>query len=571
MKSRSRHTGNTCVSGPDAEHAILAAIVKASPDSIICTDLEGRITFWNPGAEQMYGYRPEEIIGQSVARIIPEDRMDELDMLLAAIAQGEEVTYFDSKRQHKDGRQVDVSVALAPITDRLGNIRGATKIDRDITERKELEHQLHHDAFHDRLTGVANRSLFRDRLEHVVARAQQFGERYALFVVDLDNFKLVNDTYGHQVGDQLLQAFVGRVRGLLSPVDTLARFGGDEFALILEETADKKVAVEVASRIREALQSPFRLERHSLSISCSIGILFGDDPKMSADQALRNADLAVYEAKRQGKNQFVVFDEHMRGAESSRLYLEAELRRAVQERDFSVKYQPIVDLQSDQVVGCEALVRWDHDIMGKVSPERFIGVAEDTGLITPLGRYVLDHACASLASWSARPGFPSGFYISVNISPKEFFAPDLIPSIKATLKRHSVSGANVRLEVTENVVVQRDREATAILGQLQALGLKISLDDFGTGYSSLSYLHQLPLNVIKVDRSFIQRLPEMQQSREIVRSVLELANALGMEAVAEGAETEQQLDELRGLGFRWVQGFRLHEPMDQGQLEALFH
>ncbi len=353
-------------------------------------------------------------------------------------------------------------------------------------------------------------------------------------------------------------------------MDTLARFGGDEFTAILEETEDSQTAVQIASRILEALQAPFPLKGQCLSVSLSIGIMFSDDPHLSAEQALRNADVALYEAKRQGKNQFVLFDERMRGAESSRLYLESELRRAVQELDFTVKYQPIVDLQTDGVVGCEALVRWNHDVMGRVDPESFINVAEDTGLITPLGRFVLDRACAALACCLAQPGFPADFYISVNISPKEFFSPNLIPSIEATLGRHAVSGANVRLEITENVIIQHDREAAAILAQLQALGLIISLDDFGTGYSSLSYLHQLPFNAIKVDRSFIQRLPETHQSREIVRSVLGLARALNVDAVAEGAETEEQLAEVRALGFRWAQGFTLHKPMDQAALQALF-
>lgn len=553
----------------ERERALLAAIVKASPDAIASTDLDGKITSWNTGAERMYGYRADEIIGKSISVIMPPECQDELSMILAAIAKGEGVTYFDSVRMNKAGERVDVSVAVTPITDNEGRVSGAAKIDRNISERKRMEEQLQHDAFHDRLTGVANRSLFMDRLEHVVARAGRFGESFAIFVMDMDNFKLINDSFGHLVGDQLLCAFVERIQSLLRPVDTLARFGGDEFTLLLEETEGKAAVEQIASRILGALEQPFQLGQHEIKVSSSIGIVLDETACQSADQAVRNADVALYEAKRQGKNQYVVFDARMRGEEVSRMYLESELRLALQQDHLTVQFQPIVDLNDGEPVGCEALARWKHDVMGRVDTARFITVAEDTGLITPLGRFVLEKACATLGDWLKRPEVPQDFYVSVNVSPKEFYSGDLVPFVGAMLDKYNLRGANLRLEITENVVIQHDREAAAILGQIQVLGVKTCLDDFGTGYSSLSYLQQLPFDVIKVDRSFIQGVSDRQQSREILRAVLGLAKALGMDVVAEGAESPEQLAEIRALGFRWGQGYGLFHPMDRSKLASL--
>ena len=338
---------------------------------------------------------------------------------------------------------------------------------------------------------------------------------------------------------------------------------------MLEETENPETVEEIAQRILEALRPPFLLGGQEITIGSSIGITLGDETYKNADQALRDADVALYEAKRRGKGQYVIFDSRMRGEAVSRLYLESELRRALLETELSVEYQPIVDLQTDRIVGCEALVRWCHSIMGLVEPSRFINVAEDTGLITPLGRFVLERSCQALAEWLKHPKVPNDFYISVNISPKEFYAGDLVPFVRGLLQRSRLAGCNIRLEITENVVIQHDREATAILLALQEMGVQVCMDDFGTGYSSLSYLHQLPFNVIKVDRSFVQRLAEKKQSREIVRSVLGLARALDMQSIAEGAETQEQLDQVKALGFRWAQGFVLHRPMDRKALRKL--
>ncbi len=549
--------------------SLLATIVEMSSDAMFSCDAELRLQSWNKGAEALLGYKAEEVIGRNLLCLVPQDRHKETHEALAQILRGQRVAHFDTERRHRCGRLVPVSLAVSPIFDKEGRVRGAAAVAHDISKRKRMEEQLHRSAFYDTLTGVANRSLFMDRLGHVIARAERFGQRYAVVVMDMDNFKLINDSFGHLVGDQLLCAFVARVQELLRPVDTLARFGGDEFTLLLEDTESAAAVEEVAERILAALQKPFQLESQEVVVSSSMGITLGDASYTCSDQALRDADVALYEAKRRGKNQFVLFDARMRGEEVSRLYLEAELRRALLATELAVEYQPIVDVQSDVLVGCEALARWNHSTMGRVEPGRFINVAEDTGLITPLGRFVLERAAQALAGWLRDPRVPANFYVSVNVSPKEFYAGDLVPFVQSVLNRYQLKGSHLRLEITESVVIQHDREAANILLALQAMGVQVCMDDFGTGYSSLSYLHQLPFNVIKVDRSFIQSLAAKKQSREIVRSIVRLARALDMQSIAEGAENEEQLAHAKALGFRWVQGYALYKPMSRQELALL--
>lgn len=551
-------------------------MMAALAEGVVLFDDEGRVQAWNQSAERLLG--GELIKGQSIGCyqgfVVREDGTafptEEYpaqvtlqtgracdDVVLGLARPGGEISWL--------------SINSRPLFRRGDEeLSGVVVSFADITERKRLEQQLQYDAFHDRLTGVANRSLFMDRLGHVVARAERFGERFAVFVMDMDNFKLINDSFGHLVGDKLLCAFVDRIQELLRPVDTLSRFGGDEFTLLLEETEDQAAVEQIATRILEALQQPFMLDGNEITVSSSIGIMLGDGACRSADQALLDADVALYEAKRQGKNQYVVFDARMRGEKVSRLYLESELRRALQEVELAVQFQPIVNLQTRQAVGCEALIRWKHPVMGNVDSSRLIQVAEETGLITPLGRFVLDQTCASLAEWLEVQSIPADFYVSVNVSPKEFYSKDLVPYVQATLTKYGLQGSNLRLEVTENVIIRHDREAAAILTRLQAMGIQTCLDDFGTGYSSLSYLHQLSFNVIKVDRSFIQSLTEKRQSREVVRSILGLAEALGMQAVAEGVETEEQLAYAQALGFSWIQGYVLHQPLERSDMLKLF-
>ena len=442
---------------------------------------------------------------------------------------------------------------------------------RDVTDRKQLEQQLHYSAFHDQLTGVANRALFLDRLTHVIDRAHRFGESYAIFILDIDNFKSINDSYGHPAGDKLLVAFTERIQRELRPVDTCARFGGDEFTLLVEETATEEVVMHLADRILAGLEPAFFIDGYEFHIGSSIGIALGTAHSAynSTEQVLKHADLALYEAKKQGKGRFVVFDEHMQSAQLGKAQMEADLRQALSLRDLEVYYQPIVDLHQNCVVGCEALVRWDHPMLGKLRPDQFIPMAETSGLIAHLGHQVTEAACQALSLWREQGAVGTHFFVSINLSPREFFLRDSIECLKACLVRYHLQGHNLCVEVTEGVLIERDEEASVIFSQLQALGVKIYIDDFGTGYSSLRYLRTLPVDGIKLDRSFIDQVRSNKKSREIARTVLELAKVLDLQSIVEGVETDSQLQFVKAMGFGFAQGFGLYYPMTAEDMGSL--
>lgn len=440
---------------------------------------------------------------------------------------------------------------------------------RDVTERKQMEQQLHRSAFYDKLTGTANRALFIDRLKHVIERSHRYGESYAVLIMDMDNFKSVNDSYGHLIGDKLLAAFAQRVQQQLRPVDTCARFGGDEFILLIEEAGGAEEVQYVAERIQKALNLPFVFDGHELRIGSSMGIAMGDKRYSTTQQILRDADMALYEAKRQGKGRYLIFDEKMRTEQLTRTAVEVELSQALSRHELDVVYQPIVDLRDGQTVGCEALLRWEHPRLGEMRPSDFIPMAEKSGLINAIGAFVTEKACGDLAMWIANAKVSDDFYVSVNLSPREFFVGDLVEKTVSVLKRFALQGQNLRLEVTEGVLIERDREAAEIFRRLQALGVSICIDDFGTGYSSLSYLQALPIDVLKLDRSLIQRVRDSQTSYEIARTVLSLARALDVESIAEGVETDEQLQAIKNLGFRFAQGFGLYHPMASPAIKDL--
>jgi diguanylate cyclase (GGDEF)-like protein/PAS domain S-box-containing protein len=442
---------------------------------------------------------------------------------------------------------------------------------RDITGRKRMEQQLHYTAFHDKLTGVANRALFLDRLNHVLDREHRFGETYAVFILDIDNFKSVNDSYGHIVGDKLLVAFAERVQNQLRPVDTCARFGGDEFTLLIEETADEDAVRALAERILTALRPAFLIDGHEFYVGSSIGIAQGTPASVheSTEEVLSHADLALYEAKKQGKGRYVIFDKHMQSKQLGIAQMESDLRRALGRHELQVYYQPIVELAENRIAGCEALVRWDHPMLGRVGPDEFIPVAESSGLITHLGRQVMETACAALAEWRDAADVSPDFFISVNLSPREFFLPDAVKFIKGMLDKYKLEGHNLRIEVTEGVLIDHAGEATRVFSELQDLGTAIYIDDFGTGYSSLSYLRSLPVNGIKLDRSFMEKIRSTKKSREIARTVLELAKVLELQSIVEGVESDDQLQFVKMLGFGFAQGFGLHHPMPAFDMHTL--
>ncbi len=440
----------------------------------------------------------------------------------------------------------------------------------DITERKRLEQQLHHSAFHDALTGQPNRALFMDRLGHVIARTERRGEGYALLMLDIDNFKLVNDSFGHLAGDRLLVEFSRTIHHSLRPEDTFARLGGDEFCVLIGEIESREGVLKVVRRIQRLLsEQPISVQGEEVRASVSIGIAFERRSHRNPETALQDADVALYEAKRRGKNGYVIFDDGLRRGVRAPLRLERALQRAVAAGEITVEYQPIVDLATGRPIGCEALARWLHPQLGRIEPAHFIPLAEQTGVIRPLGQYVLETACREFAEWQRTGGFQCDFYVAVNLSAHQFGQDDLVEQVVATLRRHGLQGRNLRLEVTESSIIANGEHAARVIGELQGHGIRVCMDDFGIGYSSLSYLQRFPVSVLKLDRSFVRGLTEQPSTQAIVQTVLDLARNLGLEAIAEGAERIEQRDALRAMGFTHAQGFLFHHPMSNEAMAGL--
>jgi len=439
----------------------------------------------------------------------------------------------------------------------------------DVTDQKQAEKLLLHNAFHDALTGLPNRALFMDRLKHALAEVKK-GEGYSFGVLflDLDRFKVVNDSLGHQIGDQLLVATARRLETCLRPGDIVARLGGDEFAVIVDHVRHVSDAIQAAERIREHLSAPFNLSGHEVFISASIGIALNQTASEEPDEIIRNADTAMYRAKDQGRGCFELFDKGMHARNAALSQLETGLRGALARDEFRVHYQPIISLETWRISGFEALIRWDHPELGYISPLKFIPVAEETGLIIPIGQWVLREACQQLRVWQGQ--FPSDppLSISVNLSGRQFSQPDLIDQISQILDETGLDASSLKIEITESAIIENIDAAALMLKRIKALGVRLSLDDFGTGYSSLSYLHRFPIDTLKIDRSFVSRI-NLPKNAEIVKTILTLASNLGMDVVAEGVETRDQIIQLTGLNCEYVQGYLLSKPIDGGAMREL--
>lgn len=433
------------------------------------------------------------------------------------------------------------------------------RISRVLEETKE---HFRHAAFHDSLTGLPNRAMFTELLKAEIETSKRLKDHmFAVLFLDLDRFKNINDSLGHTHGDLLLVAFAERLERTLRPIDTLARFGGDEFAILLSGMTDTTDAVRVAQRIHDELTQPFVLDKNSAFATASIGIALSSTGYERPEDILRDADTAMYRAKENGKARFEVFDHGMHARAVSRLQLESDLRQAIEQKQFCVYYQPIVSLQTGRLAGFEALVRWNHPRRGLVSPADFIPVAEETGLIVPIGRWVLFEACAQVRQWQIDSASHRSLSLSVNLSARQVAQPDLLEQIKEALETSKLSPHCLKLEITESVVMENAEAAALMFKQLRSLGVQLSIDDFGTGYSSLSYLHRFPLNYLKIDRSFVIRLTT-DNDNAIVRTISTLARNLGMEVIAEGIETDEQHRQLKMLGCEYGQGYLFSRPVD---------
>lgn len=564
-----RHRAERALRASEERYALA---VDGANDGLWDWDVHGRAIYLSPRGEKLLGFGPGELCGA------PEAWLERIDLpartrLLALVAshadRGGRHFTFEHRMRRRDGALVWVLTRGVVVRDGDGRVTRLAGSVTDVTARKRAEEQLLHDALHDGLTGLANRTLFLDRLKQAVADLQRdTGAGFALLFLDLDRFKTVNDSLGHSVGDALLVAIASRLETLMRPTDTVARLGGDEFALLARDCQASADAAHIAERLQARLAEPFLLEGHEVFVSASIGIALPGDRGASADSLLRDADLAMYRAKASGRGRYEVFDLELHRAAVQLLRLETELRRAVAARDFVMHYQPIVRLDRGTIVGFEALTRWQHPERGLVAPEHFIALAEETGLVVPLGWLVLEEACRQACDWQRRFPADPPYFMSVNVSGKLFAQEGAVEQLLAILEISGLPAESLRLEVTESVVLDHGEAVMERLRQLRAFGVELAIDDFGTGYSSLSYLQRFRYDSLKIDRSFVGGL-EADDSLAIVETILSLASHLGIGVVAEGVETAAQLERLRGLGCPLGQGFWFARPLAADAAEQL--
>ena len=537
-------------------------MVQHSSDVVTLLQADRRIVYQSPAVEVVLGRTADSLLGHHLGEIVHPDDLVPAQSKLMEVASGGigTTTTLECRVAHADGHWRTVDAVITNLLD-ASEVGAIVVNSRDVTERRALEAELNRQAFHDTLTGLANRALFLDRVSHALERCERDTEPIAVLFLDLDDFKTVNDSLGHPAGDQLLVEVSQRLKAATRPSDTVARFGGDEFAILLESGAMPDTAQAVSRRIADALSPTFHVGGTDLLVRASIGITFGRHPQETPDDLLRDADLAMYLAKRNGKGRFEMYRPDMREDAVRFLETAADLRRGIEGGELEVFYQPIVNAHTSSTVGVEALVRWRHPDRGIVAPEEFIPVAEATGLIVPLGKQVLQAAAQQGQAWRSSEAVAPDFYVSVNLSARQLQDPNVVDDVKATLITTGLRPQALVLEVTESTLIENIGVAAERLRGLSKLGVRLAVDDFGTGYSSLSYLADLPVNVVKIDKSFVDRLTHDPQGAAMVRTVIDLARALGLTCIAEGVEHHSQLRALDLLGCDNVQGFLFSRPL----------
>jgi diguanylate cyclase (GGDEF)-like protein/PAS domain S-box-containing protein len=537
-------------------------IVETAAEGIWMLDRDHNTTFVNQQMAAMLGVTIEEIVGKNFLDFVDEAERSLVQASIQHRQQGIEEKY-DFQLRCKDENPLWVTISARPFFDSEGSYAGTLKMIADISDRKRAEAQLEYNAFYDSLTDLPNRTLFMDRLTHTIRRSQRRDSYpFAVFFLDLDNFKVINDSLGHSAGDRLLVAIAHRLESCLRASDTLARLGGDEFTILLEELDSRQEAIPIAQRIHSALKSPFNLDGRDVFTNISIGIAFDSPDYNFPEELLRDADAAMYRAKALGKNHYAVFDRQMHEAVLARLQLETDLRLALEREEFFVYYQPIISLSSGQLSGFEALVRWQHPTRGLIAPDKFIPIAEETGLIVPLGWWVLRQACHQLSLWQQQFSLDPPLAIGVNFSGKQLKELDVVQQIEAILAQTGIDGSCLKLEIVESLLMDDSEAILGTFAQLRGMNIQLAIDDFGTGYSSLSYLHRFPVSILKIDRSFVMGMQADRSNGEIVKAVVSLAQALKIDAIAEGIETLEQLTYLQELGCEYGQGYFLARPLE---------
>jgi diguanylate cyclase (GGDEF)-like protein/PAS domain S-box-containing protein len=541
----------------------LRTLVSKMNEGLTRVDNNEIIEFVNDRLCEITGYEREELLGRSTLDVLfDEEGQRILERENEQRKQGVSGQY-ESRIRKKSGEMIWVLISGAPVMNAEGIVTGTLGIFMDISERKRAEEQLLHDAFHDGLTGLANRALFMDHLRMTIQRCKsRHSNQYAVLFLDYDRFKVVNDSLGHADGDELLKQIARRLERWTRTGDLVARLGGDEFVILLCEMPESGEAIKVAERIQDDLKTPFDINGREVFISASIGIALSIDGFRTAEDMVRDADIAMYSAKTQGRARHQVFNEAMRVLATTRLQLDTDLRQALERSEFEVHYQPILNLETNAIKGFEALARWRHPTLGLISPDDFIPAAEESGLILPLGRWILEESCRQMRAWQESLPQAASMVISVNLSAKQFLQSDLAEQVAETLESTGLSPRSLKLEITESYLIENSDRAVKIMSRLREIGVELSLDDFGTGYSSLSYLHRLPVNSLKIDRSFVSRMAESEENSEIVRTIVRLAQNLKMDVIAEGIETAEQLEQLNDLKCGFGQGYLFARPMD---------
>ncbi|MEO0394891.1 MAG: EAL domain-containing protein [Cyanobacteria bacterium P01_A01_bin.137] len=551
-----------------ASEARLRLVTENMSDLVCLHGSHGEYLYITPSSKALLGYRPEELQGHTPNDFLhPEDK-NQGHLSFLEDERAAPITPVTCRMRTKSGDYIWLETLKKPISNERGNIIHWQTTSRDISERVKAQNRLRHDALHDKLTGLPNRSMLMERLALSLKRAKRFsGYQYAILFLDLDNFKLINDSLGHLVGDELLIVMTDQLTQVVREIDLVVRLGGDEFVILLEEIEGIREAVSVAERLFELLAIPLKLANRELYISTSIGILLGTDRYQSAEELIRDADLAMYRAKQNGRGQYTIFDMAMRHQIIQQMHLENELRQALEVGEFVVYYQPIVNLETLVIQGFEALIRWQHPSRGLICPSEFLQVAEEIGVFLPISHTILHQACQQLNSWQAQ--FPShSLGLSINLSAEQL-CHKLLQQLDTLLGNYDLQPNSLALEITENILIQNVEETCNLLQQIKNKGIRVSIDDFGTGYSSLSYLHKFPIDILKIDREFVSTERANFRNHIIAESLTTLSRLLGIVPIAEGIETTEQLIWLREIGCQAGQGFLFSEPISAEQATRL--